>query len=76
MKIVNATLSAFVASSLIAAPIAARAADAATARSASAVQGERLGGHWGWGWIFAVLIVIGVIAIIASDSDENLPHSP
>ena len=75
MKIVNATLSAFVASSLIAAPIAARAAEAVTARSDSAVRVQRLGG-WSWGWIFAVLVVIGVIAIIASDSDETLPHSP
>jgi hypothetical protein len=74
MKILNAALSGFVASSLIAAPIAAQAAPVAD-RSASAVKGDQLAGL-GWGWIFAVLVAIGVILIVVSDSDETAPHSP
>lgn len=75
MKILNATLSAIVGSSLIAAPIAAHAAPVANARSASDVKGEKLAG-FGWGWIFAVLVVVGVILIVVSDSDETAPTSP
>jgi hypothetical protein len=72
MKILNATLSALVASSLIAAPIAAQAAPA---RTSTPAKGEQLAG-FGWGWIFAALVVIGVILIVVSDSDEDAPHSP
>lgn len=75
MKILNAALSAFVASTLIAAPIAAQAAPVARDRSASPAKGEDFLG-FGWGWIFVVLVIIGTAAIIASDSDEAAPHSP
>jgi hypothetical protein len=75
MKILNATLSALVGTTLIAAPIAAQAAPVANDRSAAATQGEQLAG-FGWGWIFAVLVVVGVILIVVSDSDENAPTSP
>jgi hypothetical protein len=73
MKILNATLSALVASSLLAAPIAAQAAP--VARTSTPAKGEQLAG-FGWGWIFAAAIVIGVILIVISDEDEDLPHSP
>ena len=73
MKILNATLSALVATSLLAAPIAAQAAP--VARTSTPTKGEQIAG-FGWGWIFAALIVIGVAIIIASDSDEDVPHSP
>jgi hypothetical protein len=75
MKILNAALSALVGTTLIAAPIAAQAAPVASARSASDVSGQQLAG-FGWGWIFAALVVLGVILIVVSDSDESLPHSP
>jgi hypothetical protein len=39
------------------------------------VKGQQLAG-FGWGWIFAVLGVVGVILIVVSDSDETAPHSP
>jgi hypothetical protein len=29
-----------------------------------------------WGWILALIIVAGVIGVIASDGDEDLPVSP
>ena len=29
-----------------------------------------------WGWILALLIIAGVIGVIASDSNENIPTSP
>ena len=73
MKVLNAALSALVASTLIAAPVAAQAAPAAD-RTGASVKGENIAGL-GWGWIFAVLIVIGMIVIIASDSNEK-PKSP
>ncbi len=73
MKILNATLSALVASSLLAAPIAAQAAP--VARTSTPAEGEQLAG-FGWGWIFAALIVVGVVLIIVSDSDEDDPVSP
>jgi hypothetical protein len=51
------------------------AASAATAeRTASPVKGESLQG--GWAWILALLIVVGVIAVIASDGSEDAPTSP
>jgi len=74
MNVIKTTLSALVGSMLIAAPVVAQAAPA-EARTGAAVKGENLAG-FGWGWIFGVLVVIGVIAIIASDSDENAPVSP
>ena len=29
-----------------------------------------------WGWILALIIIAGVIGVIASDSNENVPTSP
>ena len=33
-------------------------------------------GIGGWGWILALVILAGVIGVIASDGDEELPVSP
>jgi len=45
------------------------------ARTASPVgESEGLGGSWAW--ILALIIVAGVIGVIASDGDEDLPVSP
>ena len=44
-------------------------------RAASPVaESEALGGSWGW--ILALIIVAGVIGVIASDGDEDVPTSP
>jgi len=44
-------------------------------RAASPVgEAEGLGGSWGW--ILALIIIAGVIGVIASDSNEDLPASP
>ena len=44
-------------------------------RAASPVaESEALGGSWAW--ILALIIVVGVIGVIASDGDEDLPTSP
>ncbi|MEO6152371.1 MAG: hypothetical protein ABIT09_05115 [Croceibacterium sp.] len=56
----------------------------AAAAAPSAINGERAaspvdsadGLRGGWAWILALLIVIGVIAVIASDNNETLPRSP
>lgn len=53
-----------------AAPVAVSSDRAASPVSTS----ENLRG--GWAWILAVLIIIGVIAVIASDNNEDLPQSP
>lgn len=54
---------------------AAAAPAAADVRAASPVaESEGLGGSWAW--ILALIIVAGVIGVIASDGDEDLPVSP
>jgi hypothetical protein len=30
----------------------------------------------GWGWMLALIIIAGVIGVIASDTNEDLPESP
>lgn len=52
------------------------AAAAPAARSASPVaEGENMGGG-SWAWILALVILAGVIGVIASDGDEEIPVSP
>lgn len=53
------------------------------AAAAPAVDNVRAGspvadaeGIGGWGWILALVILAGVIGVIASDGDEELPVSP
>lgn len=53
------------------------AAAAPAARSASpAAEGENLAGTGAWAWILGLVILAGVIAVIASDGDEEIPVSP
>ena len=73
MKLGKVVASALVASSLISAPVVAQAAP--LDRTASAVEGENLGG-WGLGLPLAVIIAILAIIIAISDNDENRPFSP
>jgi hypothetical protein len=44
-------------------------------RAASPIaESEGLAGSWGW--ILALVILAGVIGVVASDGDEDLPTSP
>ena len=63
-----------VAAGLVLGSTAAAAAPVAD-RAASPVEASE-GLRGGWAWFLAVLIVIGVIAVIASDNNEDLPTSP
>jgi hypothetical protein len=63
-----------VASSLVAAPVAAQAAQP-VARAATDVRGESLHG----GFIIPLLAIIAVILgilVLVEDDDDTLPHSP
>lgn len=76
MNLAKKFASVWVAASLIAAPLAAQAAEsAAPARVGSEVQGENLGGG---GWVIPLLavvaIVLGILAMTGGDNDR--PHSP
>ena len=44
-------------------------------RAASPVA-ESEGLRGSWGWILALIILAGVIGVVASDGDEDLPTSP
>ncbi len=46
-----------------------------TRAASSVAESEALGGS-SWAWILALIIVAGVIGVIASDGDEDLPVSP
>ncbi len=47
-----------------------------TRAASSVAESEALGGSSSWAWILALIIVAGVIGVIASDGDEDLPVSP
>jgi hypothetical protein len=55
---------------------AAAAPVAADVRAASPVADADGFGGSSWAWILALIILAGVIGVIASDSDEDLPTSP
>ena len=55
---------------------AATATPVAMERAGSDVAGEELAGVGTFGLLLALLIVAGVVAIVASDEDEDLPTSP
>ena len=73
--VIRKALVALASAGLVLGSTAAAAAPVAVegARSSSPVgEAENLG----FAWIIAVLILIGVIGVIASDGDEDLPASP
>jgi hypothetical protein len=63
-----------VATSLVAAPVAAQAATAELRTSAD-IEGESLRGGWVIPLIAIIAIILGILAA-THDSDEDLPHSP
>jgi len=73
--VIRKALVALAAAGMVFGSSAATAAPAA--RSASPVaEGENLGGTGAWAWILGLIILAGVIGVIASDGDEEIPVSP
>ena len=73
--VIRKALVALASAGLVLGSTAAAAAPVAVdgVRSASPVgESENLG----FAWIVGILILIGVIGVIASDGDEDLPTSP
>ena len=75
--IIRKTLLGLAAAGTILGSTAATAAPAALDRSGSEIgASEDLAGVGTFGLLLALLIVAGVVAIVASDDDEDLPTSP
>jgi len=75
--VIRKALAALASAGIVFGSTAAAAAPAAVsdARAASPVaESESLGGSFAW--ILALVILAGVIGVIASDGDEDLPVSP
>ena len=75
--VIRKALVALASAGIVFGSTAAAAAPAAVsdARAASPVaESEALGGSWAW--ILALIIAAGVIGVIASDGDEEIPVSP
>lgn len=75
MKLSQAALPAFLAASLIFAPVATHAAPPEASRSSATVEGEHLSGGMGPAWLVAVALVAALGIVVLSDDDED-PVSP
>jgi len=71
--VIRKALVALAAAGLVFGSTAAAAAPVAGARDASPVADAE---NLNFAWIIAILILLGVIGVIASDGDEDLPSSP
>ena len=71
--VIRKALVALAAAGLVFGSTAAAAAPVAGARDSSPVADAE---NLNFAWIIAILILLGVIGVIASDGDEDLPHSP
>ena len=75
MNLAKKFASAWVAASLVAAPLAAQAAPVATAdRAGSEVQGENLRGGFVIPLVALVAVILGILALTGGNNDR--PHSP
>ena len=75
--IIRKTLLGLATAGMLVGSTAATAAPASLDRSGSEIgASEDLAGVGTFGLLLALLIVAGVVAIVASDSDEDLPTSP
>ena len=74
--IIRKSLLGLAAAGMVFGSTAATAAPVAMDRSGSDVSGEELAGVGTFGLLLALLIVAGVIAVVLSDDDEDLPTSP
>jgi|GEM_PF-1437598 hypothetical protein len=72
--VIRKALVALASAGLVLGSTAAVAAPAS--RSASSVEGAEAVGGGSWAWILALIVVAGVIGVVASDSDEEIPTSP
>jgi len=75
MRLSQAALPAFLATSLILAPVAASAEPLEAARSPATVEGEHLSGGMGPAWLVAAILVVALGIVVLSDDDED-PVSP
>ena len=75
--VIRKALVALASAGMVFGSTAAAAAPVATddVRAASPVN-EAEGLRGSWGWILALIIIAGVIGVIASDSNEDVPVSP
>jgi len=73
--VVRKALVALASAGLVFGSTAAAAAPVADVRSASPVESADAIGGGSWAWILALIVVAGVIGVIASDSDEEIPTS-
>ena len=75
MNLAKKFASVWVAASLVAAPLAAQAAEsAAPARTGSEVQGENLRGGFIIPLIAVIAVILGILALTGGNNDR--PHSP
>jgi hypothetical protein len=75
MKLRSAPISAVLAMTLVATPLAANAAPAAD-RESSTAESEQLAGGLSSVWIVAAVLAIGVGIIVLTDDDDEAPVSP
>ena len=74
--VIRKALVALASAGMVFGSTAAAAAPVADVRAASPVADADGIGGGSWAWILALIILAGVIGVIASDSDEDLPTSP
>lgn len=74
--VIRKALVALASAGLVLGSTAAAAAPVADVRAASPVEGADAIGGGAWVWILALIVAAGVIGVIASDSDEEIPTSP
>ena len=74
--IIRKSLLGLAAAGMVFGSTAATAAPVAMDRTGSDVAGDELAGVGTFGLLLALLIVAGVVAVVMSDDDEDLPTSP
>ena len=71
------TLAAVVAASLVGTPVVAQAAVAQADRTGSPVaEGENIQGGWFIPALAIIAVILGILVIVDSGSDDDLPTSP
>lgn len=74
--VIRKALVALASAGLVIGSTAANAAPVADVRAASPVEEADAIGGGAWVWILALIVAAGVVGIVASDSDEEVPTSP